>query len=171
MHERDKLAEAEFFYAKLVRESYNITFKTDPTFESASEKAFRYYLNAFLSAGRGVLSRARTEAKGIPGGQGWYDNFKRGNKLLEYFTDKRDINVHIRSEPLAESILEVMYNSPPVTVVENGVTFERHFTPTMKTLNYFDDWPDTDIVTLGQAYLDELQRLVEDGVQRGFISG
>jgi hypothetical protein len=81
MHEEYKLNEAQYFLKRMRAERDNRT-------------AFRFELSAFLGATRSVLQYARKEAKGKPGGPGWYDRAVKAERLLAFFKDKRDTNIH-----------------------------------------------------------------------------
>jgi len=179
MHEQTKLAEARYFHSRMLAELND-------------RERFTYNLSAFLSSARSVLQYACKEAKTRTGGQQWYDNHMAASPVLSFFRDKRDINIHF--EPLkpaqhtnvaltttvrlsaSVSITHldgngnVLYQSPPETREPELRTPD---TPPVVTTQYtFADWTGSeDIVTLSQMYLDELQRVVEDGIRNGFLTG
>jgi hypothetical protein len=94
MYESEKLDEAEYFLGRMNRT------KKDP-------RAFRCNLSAFLSAARSVLQLAYKEASG-KGGQAWYDSQVTGNSVLEFFRDRRNLNVHtIPVNPIKEFQLHI----------------------------------------------------------------
>ncbi len=81
MYEESKLKEAWYFYSRMVS-------KTD------NRDNLLFDLSAFLSAARSVLQYAFKEAQTKPGGRQWYDNHMTSSKVLAFFKDKRNINVH-----------------------------------------------------------------------------
>src|SRR5690348_16558935 len=107
MHERDKLAEAEPHYARLVQQSYRITFQKDNTTEGDAEREFRYILSAFLSAARSVLQYARKEVESDPQKLKWYDDLMAHSRELPYFKDKRNTNIHRHPLKLGAPILSI----------------------------------------------------------------
>src|ERR1051325_3352821 len=81
MNELKKLQEARYFYTKMIDEQQN-------------KDKFLYNLSAFLSAARSVLQYAKEEVKNKPSGQNWYDNLMNSSRILKFFKDKRDLNIH-----------------------------------------------------------------------------
>ena len=177
MYEESKLKEACYFYSRMISE----TDKRDN---------FLFDLSALLSAARSVLLYALKEAQTKPGGQQWYDNHIKSDKILAFFKDKRDINVHIQpiqvNQHTSIQLTEVVRVSesvhirkfdqtgrlisepssepsepPPVLEIPPKVT--HRFT--------FPDWSGTeDVLQLCQLYLNELQRIVEEGQNNGFLT-
>jgi len=71
MHEQRKLAEATYFYGRMLDEQEN-------------RELFLFHLSAFLSAARSCLQYAREEVK-VKGGaaKAWYDNFVNNHPITK----------------------------------------------------------------------------------------
>jgi hypothetical protein len=162
--------------------------------EYDNREAFNYNLSAFLGASRSVLQYALEEARIKQGGQGWYDKSITASQLLSFFRDQRDVNIH--TEPvnpvqhfavfvsdtihISDSVSithrdakgNILYQSPPEQPKPERIA-ETPTSPTRtETQRRFSDWKgNEDIMTLCKMYLDELQRIVDDGVNNRFITG
>ena len=91
MHEKKKLEEAKYFYSKMIEEQEN-------------RKNFEYNLSALLSSTRSILQYALCEAKEKPMGEHWYNTCISSIHILEFFKEKRDINIHEEPiQPIAHS--------------------------------------------------------------------
>ena len=178
MHEKAKLAEAKYFYSRMVEEQTNV-------------ESFTCNLSAFLSSSRSVLQYALEEAKNIKGGQIWYDSLMLNSPILRFFKDKRDINIH--REPVlpaknytltvtetilfSESVLITNTvkdeKTKEVSIAPNPKSEDKKGQPTPATIQIkyiFDDWRgNEDVLTLSQKYVQELENLVNDGMNKGFI--
>lgn len=177
MHENEKLDEAIYFHSRMLSERND-------------RNAFIYDLSAFLSSARSVLQYALKEARTKDGGQQWYENQIATSKVLSFFKDKRDINVH--SEPVKAHKLGIIefkdtlhlsatvsikvfdpqgnltseYNEEPQPVPKQPNT-----APKITERFIFPDWSgDEDILDLCQFYVDELRRVVGDGLYKGFLT-
>ena len=179
MNELTKITEAKYFYDRMLAEFDN-------------REVFTFKLSAFLSAARSVLQYALEEAKTKPGGQQWYDRHIAQSSVLSFFKDKRDINIHIEPiKPVQHTKItakatiymsasvhivhrdkngNVLYESPPEVTKPRPKKPEP---PTIVTTEYrFADWTGSeDLITLSKMYLDELQRVVEDGRNESTITG
>lgn len=175
--EIEKIQEAEYFYAQMSK-------------AEEDSDAFKYNLSAFLAAARSVLQFALNEARTKSGGQQWYDSFIKGNPVVSFFKDKRDINIH--KEPLrvrkdvhivlretisvSESIIIVKSDEHGHIIGESKSETEpqnrKKEIPSKVTYRYrFDDWTgNEDILTLCQRYLAGLKTIVADGQKKGFLS-
>jgi hypothetical protein len=163
MFEANKIREAEFFYALLLDEEQKTNDNSD---------RFGWYLSAFLSATRSVLQYALKEAVGWgkTGGQVWYDSTMSKSRVLQYFKEKRDVNIHVQPIDAIKQIDISLYDTiwmgaaPPVP---GHVGW-----PAKISDNYrFVDWSGSEgILTLCIAYLRELRTFVQDGQNRGFLS-
>lgn len=178
MYEKEKLEEAKYFYSRMIEEQENI-------------RAFKYYLSAFLSSARSVLQYAEREAKKKPGGKKWYDNYISNNPILKFFKHKRDINIHVKPvQPSAHIDVEIIEplhisESVSITVTDEKGNIKHQFRsekpkpaitkPTMVKVMYkyrFKDWKgNEDVLELCQKYIEELEKIVKDGIKRGFITG
>jgi hypothetical protein len=179
-HEKKKLAEAKYFYSQMHQEIND-------------REKFTFNLSAFLSAARSVLLYVLEEAKTKKGGQQWYDNHITASPVLSFFRNKRDLNIHY--EPitpiqhtdiithntvhLSGSVLVVLdrgdsklYQSSPEVPKSQSEARETEPQSLGKTYYRFSDWQGKeDILTLSEKYLNDLQRIIEDGVQNGFLTG
>jgi hypothetical protein len=179
MYENSKLAEATYFYSQMSAD-FN------------DRERFTYNLSAFLSSARSVLQYALEEAKTKSSGQQWYDNHMAGSSVLSFFKDKRDINIHFEPVKPVQHISvtatatvylsasvsvthtdaggNILYQSPPET---RKPELKKSDTPAVVTSRYvFTDWTGSeDVMALSQMYLDELQRVVKDGIHKGFLTG
>lgn len=181
MNEKAKLDEARHFYSQM---SANFN----------DRQKFNYNLSAFLSSARSVLQYTLEEVKGKKGGQAWYDKRISSSSILQFFKDKRDINIH--SEPIhpnqnvtvvakvkigirvSASVVvrdangNIKYQSPIET---NHPEIKSHSLeePAQVTVKYvFSDWSgDEDILTLCQRYIDELDSVLQEGIKKGFLMG
>jgi hypothetical protein len=179
MYENSKLAEAKYFYSRMLA-------------NPKDRESFNYNLSAFLSSARSVLQYALEEARTKSGGQQWYDNHMSGSPVLSFFKDKRDINIHSEPVKAAEqtsAIIELkLHLSPSILVTHRDATGKilhqspseipkpkgkKSYTPDIIISRYvFNDWTGSeDLMTLSQMYLDELQRVVKDGIHKGFLTG
>jgi hypothetical protein len=115
-----------------------------------------------------------------------------GNPVLSFLKDKRDINIHfgpvkpaqhinvtaIATVHLSASVSvthrdasgNILYQSPPETRKPES---KKPDTPAVVTSRFmFTDWTGSeDVMTLSQMYLDELQRVIKDGIHKGFLTG
>jgi len=179
MHERKKLREAKYFYSKMIE-------------EQGHKENFTYNLSAFLSSARSVLQYALGEAKTKPGGRQWYDNLISASPVLKFFKDKRDINIHTEPiQPIAHYEVELretmhLSDSVSITVTDKYGNIKQQYssgepepmpkeseTPAVMKIKYkFDEWVGSeDVLTLSQIYLQELEHLIKEGVNKGFITG
>lgn len=185
MNEREKVEEAKYFYSRMIEEYEN-------------REHFRYNLSAFLSAARSVLQYAEKEAdpgknpKAKPGAKAWYDNCMENRPVLQFFRDKRDFNIHISPiEPRADIdivITEAVSVSESIVVVlrDKDGKIKSQFSSEepkpkpkrpkssveSKTTFRFDDWTgDEDVLTLCERYIKELEKVVNEGVSKEFITG
>jgi hypothetical protein len=180
-HERKKIDEATYFYSQMLQELNN-------------RETFNFNLSAFLSAARSVLQYGLKEAKTKKGGQRWCETRIAGSRVLSFFKDKRDFNIH--SEPLTPiqhveetikstihftgsvSIIHrdakgnILYQSPPEPPESKAKQIKTEPPTTAKTRYFFSDWNgNQDVMTLSEMYLNELQHVVEDGIKNGFLTG
>lgn len=186
MHERYKSDEAKFYLARMEESLGN-------------RQHFRYYLSAFLSSARSVLQYALKES-GEKGRQDWYDGTVAGKDVLQFFKDKRDVNIH--GEPvnpsshiaitpssgvmIFDSVSVVVFsgkpeesNSPIEDPPGRNNPIEEPPPPPpdggtgTTTVRYrFDDWPGSeDVIALSHRYIEELEEFVQKGMKEGVLSG
>jgi hypothetical protein len=179
MNEKKKLEESRYFLSRMEQVQ-------DERFE------FKCNLSGFLSASRSVLQYAHAEAKKTRSGLQWYESTINKEPILKFFKDKRDINIH--QQPISPSaktkigIHGTVSLSSSISVVvrdkDGNIKDEYHSKPsqtptkikppeTTKTVTYFfSNWTgDEDVITICKKYLDKLEKLVNDGIRQGYISG
>ena len=179
MHEQRKLREAEYFYSQMQK-------------TVADYDAFAFNFSAFLSAVRSVMQYALDEAKTRSGGQLWYDNLTTGKRVLRFFKDMRNFNIHVQPLDLRKSV--TVHDSAILTITGNltvekfdaqGNLVERLIAddasapvnvqsqPTSVGYRYtLQEWSGPeDILSLSRTYLDEVAQLVADGIAQGYITG
>ncbi len=156
MHERAKLKEANHFLEQMHAGKGN-------------PGAFKHELSAFMGAARSVLQYALKEAKGKAGGQQWYDQAKT-NPLVLYFKNKRDTSIHERPveparkfETKAAGLLNIGDDDDEMMVPHSHIRIVERCE--------FRDWPGEEVTELAMQYLTALERLVEDGIAKGWITG
>jgi hypothetical protein len=157
MREQDKIDEAAVFLDEMAAR------EEDP-------RAYVYMVSAFLSAARSVLQYAREEATSKSGGQQWYDGEVSSNRLLPYFKDKRDANVH--QEPVEPARTMMMRHEMRWPPDEDEDDVRPPIPCSTVTHHYrFADWSGSDdVLTLCRQYLDELRAVVADGHTKGFLT-
>lgn len=178
MYEKSKLKEAGYFYSRMVSETDN-------------RDNLLFDLSAFLSAARSVLQYAFKEAQTkSSGGQQWYENHITSSKVLAFFRDKRDINVHTQpvlvNQHTSIQSTEVVRSSESIHIKKFDQTGRLigeyssepsepppapEIPPKVTHRFTFPDWSGTeDVLQLCHLYLNELQRVVEDGQNNGFLT-
>jgi hypothetical protein len=177
MYEKEKIIEAEYFYSRMLQEQND-------------RHAFRHNLSAFLSAARSVLQYALKESENKTAGKQWYDTQVSSCPALKSFKDKRDINIHASPVEFKQrvnvTINETVFGIASVSVIvrdKNGniksqsaeeppTTVRAPETSPIVTHHFFfDDWSgDEDIFMVSQTYLDNIKSIVEDGLQKRFLS-
>jgi len=177
MHENSKLEEARYFYSRMQEEINN-------------KKAFMHNLSAFLSSTRSILQYALKEVEAKVGGKVWYDQNIATKRILLFFKDKRDINIH--SEPIQTQTHTMIKLSTTInisthiniqTIDKDGNIISEYNKPNttnppeelptskISYLYTFHDWPgNEDIINLCLSYLDELEKFISDGQAAGFIT-
>ena len=172
MNEQSKLSEATYFYNRMRATVGN-------------REHFLYNLSALLSAARSVLQYAFKEAQ--PRGRQWYNNHI-SNEVLRFFKDKRNINIHTEpiqvnqniSMQLTEVIrisdsINIRINPTEKSIDENSSgssepTSPSDISPIIAYKFTFPDWNgDEDVLQLCDKYLKELQRVITDGQDKGFL--
>jgi len=175
----------------------NLSFICAPTSEAIlnvqeRRENFEYNLSAFLSSARSILQYALREAEKKPGGQHWYDNRISSSPTLKFFKEKRDINIHVEPiQPLAHSKIEhtgtlPLSGSISITAWDKDGNIKQQYSsdksnptqkesqiPPVKEIRYkFNDWSGSeDVLTLCQSCIQELENVIKDGVNKGFITG
>lgn len=184
MSKKAKIKEAKDFLARMKEEQDN-------------REHFVHSLSAFLSAARSVLQYALNEVdpkenpSAKPGAKTWYDDLMSVSSTLKFFKCKRDINIH--DEPVKPSahfhdtITDTVYISGSISIVhkdKDGKIISEYSSEPPKTkpekpetsieqeVRYkFSDWTrDEDVLTLCESYIQELEKVVKDGISKGFIT-
>jgi hypothetical protein len=180
MNKKEKLKEAEYFLAQMKVEQDN-------------RERFEFNLSAFLSATRSVLQYAYEEVKKEGTREmKWYENSVSGSQILKYFKDKRDDNIHIEpAKPRADFSVEITEHigvsdsledearDKDGKVIAQGSSEKlsqklvKARTSIKQEVKYkFHGWPgNDDIMTLCERYIQELEKVVKDGVSKGYITG
>ena len=177
MYEKSKLKEAGYFYSRMVSETDN-------------RDNLLFDLSAFLSAARSVLQYASKEAQGKSDSQQWYDNHITSSKVLAFFKEKRNFNVHTQpvqvNQHTSIQSTEVVRSSESIHIKKFDQTGrligeyssepsepppESEIPPKVTHRFTFPDWSGTeDVLQLCNLYLNELQRVVEVGQNNGFLT-
>ncbi len=182
MYEPAKLKEAWYFLSEMHAKH------DDPN-------AFVYLLSAFLSSARSVAQYACKEAEGQADSQAWYESQieKEAHPNIALFKDQRDVNIHV--SPVAPTkILNITVattlhlsgsvdyrvsfvdgDGNPVTIAsprpEPAQPKPESDTSSTTDVRYeFDERPNENILDLCEAYLKELEALVQDGQSKGFLT-
>jgi hypothetical protein len=179
MHEKNKLAEAEYFLARM-RETQD-----DPT-------AFDFNLSAFLASSRSVLQYAREDAK-THGAQAWYDKaMKSADPSVAFLGEKRNISVHTNPVRPSRHINVELHDRISLSSELSAVVIRRDGSsepqmlerqpkdvptasvpddpPVVTYRHQFVDWAgEEDILALAVRYLDALRAIVHDGLGRGVL--
>ena len=179
MYERKKFKEVEHFYSKMIEEQEH-------------RENFEYNLSAFLSSTRSILLYALREAETKPGGKQWYDNRISSSPVLKFFKDKRDINIHKEPiQPLVHFKIGPTGTIRPsgsisITAQDKDGNIKQQYSsdkpdpiqkeskaPEFKEIKYrFNDWGGSeDVLTLCRMYVQELENVIKDGVNKGSITG
>jgi len=180
MNEKEKLEEARYFYAEMVK-------------HQEDRKVFNHNLSAFLSAARSVMQYARKEVwTKKNGGKKWYNDWMESSYVLKFFRDKRNVNIHDalidpREHVKGHStvVLHVSISSHGKVTDKNGkVREEREIkeepkprkapkSSTKSEFMYeFNDWEGSeDLITVCKVYIRKLEKVVQDGISKGFITG
>lgn len=179
MYERKKFTEMKHFYSKMIDEQEH-------------REIFEYNLSAFLSSARSILQYALLEAETKPGGKWWYDNRISSSLILRFFKDKRDINIHkepihllVYFKKIIEGMLRLSGSLSLIAYDKEGnikqqyssdkpePTQKESQTSAVKEIKYkFNNWGGReDVLTLCQSCIQELENVIKDGVNKGFITG
>ena len=184
MSKKAKIKEAEYFLARMKEKQNN-------------REHFVHNLSAFLSAARSVLQYALNEVdpkenpSAKPEAKTWYDNLMSVSSTLKFFKCKRDFNIHV--EPvhpsahfqatftekagISESISIVRRDKDGKIISEYSseppkAKPEKPETSIVQEVKYkISDWTgDEDVLTLCESYIQELEKVVKDGISKGFIT-
>lgn len=182
MSEKEKLKEAKYFYSQMSKNKRN-------------KEKFLHNLSAFLTAARCVLQYSYEETKNKNSGQIWYNNYISNNRVLKFFKEKRDNNIHISpiksKREVALTIGGKLKSSGSLsaklikgngTIIDFGELkssrdsfLEDNFkkeSPKIKYKYLFYDWSgNEDVLTLCKIYLKKLDYFIKDGIKKSFISG
>jgi len=180
MNEKEKLEEARYFYAEMVK-------------HQEDRKVFKHNLSAFLSAARSVMQYALKEVETKKNvGKKWYNDWMKSSYVLKFFRDKRNFNIHTapidpRKHVKIHTIVVVSVSESvhiKVTDKNGKVKEEREIKEKPKphegpkssvkseSRYEFDDWKEPeDLITLCKVYIQELENVVQDGISKKFITG
>jgi len=178
MHELFKIKESQHFYEQM-KENIN------------DRDKFIFSLSAFLVSSRSVLQYALNEAQTKRNGQTWYDSWVGRSAILRFFRDKRNISIHDEPVTVVQGInltvTEQLSISEAVFIrvmdKDGNVIEERsslpevppppvEIPPVVTHVYKFSNWSGTeDVLTLAKSYIDDLRSMINDGINRGFITG
>lgn len=171
MHEQYKLEESRYFYSRMEETKRN-------------SKHFCYNLNAFLSAARSILQYIYNKVEKTPN-QSWYDDKMAKSKLLKFFRDKRDFNIHTKPISPMKEVCACEQLSITETVIikqDNEIIFQSDNPNELKEnageseaeveISYvFEDWDgDETVLELCKRYMQKLEDTIEDGIKKDIIS-
>jgi hypothetical protein len=178
MKEDEKLREAKYFYSRMIEEQEN-------------RDAFKFNLSAFLSSARSVLQYALKEARRKTGGQQWYDNWMDSSCVLSFLGKKRNFNTHTAPiEPRTDvtiTVHDMVHISDSVhielkdkegkvletqDIQEKAQPREETIPPvTSESRHKFQDWSgNEDVIELCGKYIQELEKVILDGLNKGYIT-
>ena len=179
MNEKNKLREAKYFFKLMSRNKKN-------------KEKFLYNVSAFLTAARSILQYSLEEAKNKINGQIWYDNYISRNIILQFFKEKRDVNIHekpittkLKAEVIMGGNLQPTGSLSAKIIKRNGeiinlgelkkpknTAIDNKSITKVKYSYFFDNWSgNEDLSTLSKIYLKELNYFISDGIKKGFIDG
>ncbi len=169
MYERKRLEESRYFFNRMMVEYGN-------------SETFTYNLSAFLCLSRSILQYAYEEVKDRRDELKWYDEWVNRSTIISYFREKRNEDIH--EEPIKPTQNITVTLSPglglglSVSVIGSpSGSYEKpplvnNQPPEIRVRYMFSDWlGGEDIMTLCKMYLDQLQQFVDDGTNKGFITG
>ncbi len=179
MHETAKVEEAEYFLKQMAD-------------CEEDRQAYKYNLSAFLQASRSVLQFAHKECQPVPVALSWYESQVGGNRLVQFFKDRRDVSIHEHPiRPIMElkaSIEETIHLgfAADAVVIRDGKVVPSEGRPIagfpvgtnwpypsrviMGGAYKFSEWRgDDDVPTLCRQYLDELKQIIADGQSKGYL--
>ncbi len=184
MNEKEKFKEAKYFYYQISKNKRN-------------KENFLYNLSAFLTVARCIFQYSLEEAKSKNNGQIWYDNYISNDKILKFFKEKRNNNIHIspiksRREvglttggelkltgSLSAKLIKANGNiinlgelKSPRNSLSESSTNKGNPLPKVRYKYLFTDWSgNEDVLTLCKIYLKKLDYFIKDGIKKSFITG
>lgn len=167
--QREKLKEAEHFYLEMLRES-----------QAEEYERFRYALSAFVNAARNVLQYTFKDAERA-GRISDYNSLIAGNKIMKFFKNIRDINIH--EKPIGTK-REVSNFLPMTMVVRTSEISDEDLAELTKvsrvqeekgtlteTRYRFDDWKGPeDVLELSDKYLGHLRVFMNTAERLGLLN-
>jgi len=161
---RSKLAEAQFFYAKLADAGRRV-FAAEP-------EAFHYYLSAFLSAARSVGYALQAEQKEKY--DAWYPSWEASLPqeqlaLLRNFNRERVAAVHKRGAKVSHQVIPMPGSEYLAAASLEGIDIEisgplgvplPEFRKVVRTFSFEEAEPE--VVQAAGKYLDVVARIVSD---------
>jgi len=168
---REKLVEAKYFLERMIE-------------NHAERDAFKYNLSAFLSAARSVTLIMQKEFGNVPGFTDWYSvqqGRMRDDSKMKILANKRDLTIHQEPvRPRAHVDLSatghvIVTASVSMVVIHADGTVERRDStpstpppapaktePTVEWHWYFDEIPDTDVITICKEHVGKLESIVAE---------
>ena len=184
---KDKLNEAQYFLNRMEETQR----RTDANTLSA-RNAFKYDLNAFLSATRSVTFAMQNDLSTTPGFTDWYtekQNEMRHDEIMQFFVEQRNISIHQGSiQPIGRTMITITQDleeteSVSVEAVHPGQGEEQGDLqngpalaglPTKETIEhewYFDRFLPNSVLTVCNVQLAKLRKLVAECETTFLITG
>jgi hypothetical protein len=154
----DRLAEAEYFLEKMTK-------------HYADTKALNFNYSAFLNASRSVIQYIFEEVEHKPTKRALYDTFVGKNEVIQFFRDKRNINIHERPVTNDSRSVTIHANCTYVITGQKEQPAKNWKPPTSTVVNKITNWNDVEeeIVEACTNYVDEIKKLLADGRSKGYI--
>lgn len=150
-----KFDEADFFLSKM-KKHYQ-----DPE--------LKFYLSAFLSAGRSPLQYIYSRAKSMHR-KDCYDRLVSGNDLIKFFKCQRNINIHSHAVKRAIK-MDVSDTVGVDDSIDDGQTKLATLSEGEELKYTFSGWSssDNEIVALSERYLEEVKNIFQRSCEVGLV--
>ena len=131
-----------------------------------------YNFSAFLSAARSVLQFIYEDVKNIPLKKGSYIDEVSKNKIIQFFKDKRDTNIHIMPTAIDSRSVTIFVGTQYVILGEETDNNRNWTPPKSESVNKIKNWEGTEqeIINACEVYIKEICDFVACGKSKGFVS-
>lgn len=153
----DKLKEAEYFLQMM-----------KDTYEDA--EALNHNYSAFLNASRCVIQYTYEDVKHVPANRKWYEHYVSNNKVITYFQEKRNINIHER--PVTNDSRSVtIHMNCAYLIAGQKEEAKKWKPPTSTSVSKITNWNDVEqeIVDACSDYTVQIKQFLADGKNKGLI--
>ena len=177
---RDKLNEAQYFLNRMEETQKSINAST-----ANSRNAFRYDLNAFITAARSITYAMQKDFKRVSGFEDWYEvkqDEMRNDEVMSFFHEQRNISIHQGSiEPKGHTMITITENlgiSDSVSITETNadgseetvVPQPEQTHPTNENLAevkieqewFFDKFLPNNVLTVCNVQIAKLRQIVNE---------